>query len=201
MAFNNMNLFLSLAILQNKGIDRDKMLAASVGAALVPGILGLAVPLIVASNEASTTTGTGTSTGTADTTGDVPTQTKVPDVQTKTEQEAIDAITAAGLNPVVTRAFFTAVAGSKIPDKGTVARQDPKPSDDWVDSGSDVRIEVSLGEATASTTDDATIDRSILALDKDMQQKMSDMGAKVDQILTKVGSWNTGSNPAGAPKH
>jgi hypothetical protein len=200
MAFNNMNLFLSLAILQNKGIDRDKMLAASVGAALVPGILGLAVPLIVANNETGTTTGTGTGTA-ADDTGDVPTQTKVPDVQAKTEQEAIDAITAAGLNPVVTRAFFTAVAGSKIPDKGTVARQDPKPSDDWVDSGSDVRIEVSLGEATATSTDDATIDRSILALDQDMQKKMSDMGAKVDQILTKVGSWNTGNNPAGAPKH
>src|SRR3954468_13169254 len=128
MPFNNMNLFLSLAVLQNKGIPKDKMLAASVGAALVPGLLGLAVPLMVANSAGSSSTGGGkggsTGTGTGTDTGTTATLTRVPDVQGKHEQDAIDVIKAAGLNPVVSHAYFTSGAGADVPEKGSVAFQD-----------------------------------------------------------------------------
>lgn len=202
MPFNNMNLFLSLAVLQNKGIPKDKMFAASVGAALVPGLLGLAVPLIVANNAGSNTTTGGTGTGTGAGTGDgaTTTLTRVPDVQFKQEQDAIDVIKAAGLNPVVSHAYFTPSADADVPEKGSVAFQDPKPSNDWVDTGTDVRIEVSLGEAASTSADGSTIERTILSVDEDLQKKVADMDVKVDQILTKMGKWK-GGDSAGAPAH
>ncbi|MGZ3183108.1 MAG: hypothetical protein ACXU8N_11770 [Telluria sp.] len=61
MAINNTNLFVSLALLQNTTLPKEKQVAAAVGSALVPGLLGVALPLILAAqNRERDTKGDGT---------------------------------------------------------------------------------------------------------------------------------------------
>jgi hypothetical protein len=54
MAINNTNLFVSLALLQNSTLPKEKQVAAAVGSALVPGLLGVALPLILAAQNRDT---------------------------------------------------------------------------------------------------------------------------------------------------
>jgi hypothetical protein len=87
MALNNTNMILSLAMLGNANIPQEKKLAAAVGASMMPGMLGLVFPLLVARGAgAGTTPGTGTSPGTTAGTGTGDAATPPPQV-TKSEEE------------------------------------------------------------------------------------------------------------------
>jgi beta-lactam-binding protein with PASTA domain len=174
MALNNTNMILSLAMLGNANIPQDKKLAAAVGASMMPGMLGLVFPLLVARGAGTTTSPPAGTT----------LQTKVPNVAGQSESAAVETIKKAGLVPVVSRVYFKPVDGTTAPPVGQVAAQDPKPSADWVAEGSTVKLEVSLGSppAQASESDEE------LALEKEISSKVSDMGAKVDLILARVGN-------------
>lgn len=193
MAFNATNLLLSMAILKDSKLPQDKKLAASVGAAMAPGILGLALPMIIARNSAGDgPTPPGTSPGSGipeEQTPDTPLQTMVPNVQDKTEAAAVDTIKRAGLSPLVSRAYFKPSDEVQVPPVGQVVSQDPKPSAEWIDVGSKVRLEVSLGappaEAGASEHDLHT------ALETEIKTRMDDMDEKVDLILSEVGRFNS----------
>jgi len=127
MPIDSTNLLLSLAILQRQRVARDKTVAASIGAALIPGPVGLALPLIAARSQpvGSTSSSAGQ-------------LSLVPDVVDKEQAEAEAAIKGAGLNPV-SQSFFTP-AGFR---EGTVVKQDPEPG--LVPTGSDVNLSISLG--------------------------------------------------------
>ena len=179
MSLNNTNLILSLAMLGNADIPQEKKLAAAVGASMMPGMLGLVFPLLVA--KASSGAGTGTSPPTGTTS-----QTKVPNVAGQTETLAVETIKQAGLVPVISRVYFKQVDGATVPPSGQVASQDPKPSADWVKEGSTVKLEVSLGPAPAQPdSGDAE-----LALETEINTKVTDMDRKVDMILARVGKEN-----------
>lgn len=189
MALDNTNLLLSLAILQSQGVEKSKMVAASFGAAMIPGMMGLALPLIVARNAAANGSGNAEPAGgTAIDAVGVPVQTTVPDVVGMTELEAVSTIRKAGLNPVVSRAYFSASGDTRvsIPVKGTVAIQAPEAEFEWVDTGSDVEIEISLGPVPVEMDD--------TALDQDIQKKVTDLGAKVDQLLAMASSASSASS-------
>src|SRR5437868_6928851 len=112
MPIDSTNLLVSLAVLQNRGLGRDKVLAASVGAALIPGPLGLVVPLAVANSDFG---GNGDGDGTQ-------TLVRVPDVTGSTEADATDQITAKNLTAVSESVFIDDPEAAK----GTVIEQDPE---------------------------------------------------------------------------
>lgn len=192
MPFNTTNLFLSLAMLNNAKIPQDKKLAAAAGAAMMPGILGLALPLIVARNSTRDATKPGAGSGTSpQQTPDGPMQTKVPNVRDFKEAAAVDTIVRAGLTPVISRVYFKAIDGTPVPPAGQVASQEPMASADWVDEGSTVKIEVSLGAPPAETGSGTDEHAHHTALETEINTRMSEMGSKVDLILSKVGKTNS----------
>src|SRR5438445_9516813 len=86
MPIDSTNLLVSLAVLQNQGIAQDKTIAASVTAAMIPGVLGLIVPLALANADSGGTTPV-----------DNQTLVRVPTVTGGTEDAAKSTLTAKNL--------------------------------------------------------------------------------------------------------
>lgn len=174
MSFDTTNLVFSLLLLRQRKVQRNRALAASVGASLIPGPIGLAFPLLVARKGAGgggggggIFGGGGGTTGVIDR-GDV--FVKVPDVVGENEADAVQAVQKADLSPVTNTTFTTDDA-----IVGTVVDQDPA-ADKFAQVGSEVNLVVAQKrEPTESDKEDA-----ILAAVKDV-------ASKEDQILAKIG--------------
>jgi len=191
MAFNTMNMMLSMVMLNNAKLAQEKKLAASVGAAIMPGVLGLMFPLMVARNtEAGTVPPGGTHGSQAGSEGTL--QTLVPDVQRMGEAQAIEAIMAAGLIPLVVRTYFKQIDGASIPPAGQVSAQHPAPSASWVDSGSEVTLQVSLGPQPddAGAGSGAGEHAYHTAMETQISNRISTMDHKVDMLINQVGMLN-----------
>jgi hypothetical protein len=179
MSFDTTNLVFSLLLLRQRRVPRNRALAASVGASLIPGPIGLAFPLLVARGRAGGGgAGGGTGLGGAISgviaRGDV--FVKVPDVVGKKEGDAVQAVQKADLSPV-SSTFFS----SDDAIVGTVVDQDPL-KDKFALVGSKVNLVVAQkAEPTESDKEDA-----ILAAVKDV-------ASKEDQILAKIGGSGTTS--------
>src|SRR5262249_32551607 len=157
MPLDNTNLFLSLAILgQNSEVEQSKKFAASVGAALIPGPLGLALPLIVANSESNDNTPP----------DDVTTLAEVPPVVGRGEETAKKSISDQKLNPLVQHVYIQSGGDGK---KGLVVQQDPK-AGEFVPLNTDVTLIVSLGVTPGPSQDDSVIDREILQDVKELQE-------------------------------
>lgn len=165
------NLVVALVVLKNVA-DRKKALATAVASAYTPGLLGLALPLIVARSQSN-----------VNTTTDSGTLVKVPDVIGKLELDATTLIAAHNLNPVP-RSFFTREQGIV---KGTIFDQDPKPGLGlFVELGTDVILKVSLGAPPDAPPDDTDLDRQI---QKDVQVAKEEIvatQAQIDAIGKKI---------------
>lgn len=177
MPIDSTNLFVSLAILQNRGVARDKMLAASVGAALIPGLMGLVLPLVVARNEGRSGAGTGSG-------SDPGTLTAVPPVIGKTQADAETSLTESLLVPVVQSSFI--VDSSDNPaTEGIVVDQDPA-ADEYVQTGSKVTIIVSLGSPPSAPADDLELDTQIQKDVIALQVDIRDTKEKIEQAKTAI---------------
>jgi hypothetical protein len=133
MSLDTTNLVFSLVILQQRKVDRAKALAASVGAALIPGPIGLVVPAIVAAGTPEPRPKPGLPPPPEDT-GVV--KVKVPYVVGRPEEAAIQVVREADLTPV-TSATFSAAEN----EVGTVVDQDPA-GDQYARSGSSVDLTI-----------------------------------------------------------
>jgi beta-lactam-binding protein with PASTA domain len=122
-----LKLVFSVTFLRNR-VPRNQAFAAGAAAALIPGPLGLAVPLIVAGRKSIPRSV-------------ISTVAVVPNVIGEIEQDAKDVISARQLKPVVSQSFF--IAGGTI-EEGMVVAQDPK-SGLLVRPGTEVKLTVSLG--------------------------------------------------------
>jgi hypothetical protein len=165
MSLDITNLAFSLVILQQRRVDRARALAASVGAALIPGPTGLVVPAIVAAGTRPSPGGTlppPTDTGVV--------KVKVPDVVGQAEAAAVQAVRDADLTPV-TSATFSAPAD----EVGQVVDQDPA-GDEYAATGSVV---------------DMTIARAPDDEEKTESEKEDEILKVVHQIAEKVGIGST----------
>jgi hypothetical protein len=169
MPFDNANLLVSLVLLQNQGITPDKAVPASIGAALIPGVLGLIVPLAVANADSGGTI-----------TGGTQTLVRVPDVTRATEQDAKRQLEAKNLIASSDSVFVDDADVSE----GDVIDQDPKP-DKFVPQGTTVTITVSLGPKPDSGDEAAELD----IIRKDVEENTK----KLDQILAAIAKDVNGS--------
>jgi len=180
MSFYTTNLVFSLLLLRQRHVPRNKALAASLGASLIPGPIGLVLPLIVTRGRQVGGGGGGAVTGVIDR-GDV--FVKVPDVVGEKEADAVQAVQQADLSPV-TSTFFS--DDDKV--VGTVVDQDPA-ANKFAQVGSEVNLVVAQKPApTESDKDDAIL------------TAVKDVSSKEDQILAaleKSGPMSTKGRPSG----
>ena len=140
MSLDTTNLVFSLVILQQRKIERAKALAASVGAALIPGPIGLVVPAIVASRTPEPPPG-GTLPPPTDT-GVV--KVKVPGVVGQLEENAVRLVRDADLTPVTSVTFS---ASEK--EVGQVVDQDPA-EDEYAPTRSEVELTIAHAQPRRS---------------------------------------------------
>ena len=162
MPIDSTNLLVSLAVLQNQGIAQDKTIAASVTAGLIPGVLGLIVPLALANAGSGGTT-----------TVDNQTLVRVPDVTGATEADATKTLEAKKLIASSDSVFVDEAAVSK----GDVIKQDPE-ADKFVPEGTTVTITVSLGPKPDGGDETAELD----TIRKDVEENTR----KLDQVLDAI---------------
>jgi beta-lactam-binding protein with PASTA domain len=164
------------------------LFAASVGAALIPGPLGLALPLIVARQP---TFGTGVS--------NRGTVSEVPNVIGKTEQDAKDALSERKLKPVVQSVF---IQGGKNEDKGKVVDQVPKSG--FAAPGTMVKLTVSLGAAPTTPEGESSVHQRIEKDVEDAQQQILVAQAQIKEaketILKAIADTHKMGGPSSAGK-
>jgi len=152
------NFLVSFAVLNSRGLASDKVLAASVGAAMIQGPIGLVLPLAVANASSSTSSsGSGVSAGA---------MVRVPKVTGKPEAEAKGLLKDKNLNAVSTFAFIEDDPQNQI-IKGNVFQQEPAEGE-FTSEGDDVSITVSLGPRMEEET---------------LKDLHEDMDAKFDQVI------------------
>jgi PASTA domain len=181
MSFDTTNLVFSLLLLRQRRVSREKALAASVGASLIPGPIGLVLPLILTRGRQGGGGGGGGGISGVIDRGDV--LVKVPDVVGEKETDAVQAVQHADLSPV-TSTFFS--DDDKV--VGTVVDQDPA-ANKFAQVGSEVNLVVAQKLApTEGDKDDAII------------AAVKDVSSKEDQILAaleKSGPMSTKGRPSG----
>jgi len=188
----------SLTFLQNQGIERTKAFAAGTAAAVIPGLGGLAVPLIVA-GQSQPTFRPGVS--------DRGTLAEVPNVIGKEEEEAKGIIRGEKLNPV-SESF--SIHRGKVEDIGKVVEQVPEQGK-LVRVGAPVKLTVSLG-APAATEEESIhqrIEQDVEAAQQQIlvaQNQITDAKATIiearDTILTAIATKGTsakGTSQSGGP--
>ncbi|MBA2590971.1 MAG: PASTA domain-containing protein [Pseudomonadota bacterium] len=149
-----LKLVFSVTFLRKQNVDEKKAFAAGAAAALIPGPLGLAVPLLVAR----------TGVGPSDIGGVVVSNVAVvPPVIGMSKPDAEEAIRGNKLKPV---SKSVAIEGGKAEDKDTVVAQDPKAGSErephLVSPGTEVKLMVSLGPPEPAPEDeDLILDREI----------------------------------------
>ena len=173
MPLNTTNLIVSLAFLKTQGVARDKVLAASVAAGLIPGLAGLAVPFLVARSSKKPKP--------HERAPDVPQLSQVPLLLGKKDSEVLPLLKAVGLT-LGTTARAT-IAGGDEKGEGTVVQQTPS-SGTLVQGGTSVDLLVSLGPP--STTDGVSDEQQILRLDQRILEKVEAQDAKLDQLLNSA---------------
>ena len=156
----------STTLLQNRGVDRNRAIAAGTAAAVIPGALGLAVPLVVAGQSTPSRGGEG------------PTLSRVPDVVGASQEDAAETLTGHKLKPVV-QSFF--IEGRNDDAKGKVVDQVPEPGT-FVAPGSTVKLIVSRGAAPAPD-DDLTIHERI---ERAVKRTQSELLEAKEEILEKI---------------
>lgn len=166
MSLDTTNLLFSLVILQQRKIDRGKALAASVGAALIPGPTGLLVPAIVAAGTPRPTPG-GTLPPPKET-GFV--KVRVPNVVGRSEETAVSVVSDADLTPVTSIAIST-----EENEVGHVVDQDPA-GGEYAPTGSEVDLTIARAPAEEEQTD---------------SEKDDEILKVVHQIADKVGVGST----------
>ena len=119
MSLDTTNMLFSLVFLAQRRVPRAKAVAASVGAGMIPGPVGLVLPAIVARGTKPGSGGGGGGTHPPVDTGEIKAQ--VPDVMGATEEEAVAAVREAQLTPVLST-FPT----GNVDDLGRVVGQDPE---------------------------------------------------------------------------
>jgi len=142
MSLDTTNLVFSLVLLQQRRIDRARTLAASVGAAMIPGPAGLVVPAIVAAGRRP---GPGGELPPAGDTGVV--KVKVPDVVGQPEAAAVRAVRDAELTPVTSATF-----SADEDELGQVVDQDPG-ADEYAATGSVVDMTIARASDDEEQTD------------------------------------------------
>src|SRR5262245_21493287 len=162
----NLKFLVSLTLLQNRGVDRNEAFAAAGWAAVIPGLVGLALPLIFAGQSTQSR-------------GDErPTLSAMPDVVGASQEDAAEILAGRELRPV-SQSFF--IKGGTDDDKGKVVEQVPE-AGTFVAPGSTVKLIVSRGAAPAPEDDLTIHERSERAV-KDTQSKL--LAAK-EEILEKA---------------
>jgi hypothetical protein len=121
----------STTLLQSRRVDPKKALAAGAAAAVIPGALGLVVPLVLVAQQAAPGKGQGAGGVLAE----------VPDVVGRSQEEAEQALERLELEPV---SQLHRIAGEEHYDKGTVVQQVPA-AKTLVKPGATVRLIVSAG--------------------------------------------------------
>jgi PASTA domain-containing protein len=141
------NLVFSLVLLQQRRIDRQKALVASVGAALIPGPIGLVVPAIVVG-------GTRSRPGALPPPDALPppadtgvVRVKVPDVVGEAEDAAVRRVRNADLTPVTSATF-----SAPEEDLGQVVDQDPA-GGEYARTGSTVDLTIARAPIEDELTD------------------------------------------------
>ena len=119
----------STTLLKGRGVDPKKALAAGAVAAVIPGPMGLVVPLMLVGQPATGGQGTGGALA------------EVPDVVGRSREEAERALERLKLKPV---SQAHEIAGEASYDKGDVVRQEPA-AKTLVKPGATVRLIVSAG--------------------------------------------------------
>jgi len=167
---DNTNLVVSLLFLQNRGIPPETAVPAAIGASLIPGMLGLILPLAIANGTGGSTTSTSGS----------ETLVRVPDVTGMSEDAAKRQLEDKKL-VASTQSAFLDDAGTA---KGDVFEQDPE-ADGFVSEGSTVTITVSLGPKP----DDGNETEELDTIRKDVEEntkKIEENSKKLDQVLDAI---------------
>lgn len=165
-----LKLVFSVTFLKNQGVPPNEAFAAGAAAALIPGALGLAVPLIVAGRERASVA----------TISDRGTVAEVPHVIDLEQKAAEGIISGRNLHPVARSVF---IEGGEVGDKGKVVDQKPK-SGEFVPLLTDVKLTVSKGPPPLPPEDeDLLIDREI---QKDVQAARAQITDATDKILKAI---------------
>jgi hypothetical protein len=119
--FDPLNVMFSLALLKDKKVPREKALAASIGAGLLGGPMGLLLPVMVAGGSGSTG-GTTTTTTTGKPAGFFGGTVKVavPEVVGQSIDDAAKSVSDAGLRST------TSITYTDEAEHGAVVQQDPE---------------------------------------------------------------------------
>jgi hypothetical protein len=127
MSFNLLAGALSAVILQSRGVARDKVIGGAAVSALTPGLLGLAIPLAVASqfgqkSDAPPPGGTGSGSNS----GGVTDLFTMPDVVGMDKISAIQNVTRIKQTVTLIAAELRCFDSDKPPNPGTVLLQKPE---------------------------------------------------------------------------
>lgn len=187
-------------LLQNQRVPRNEAFAAGAAAAVIPGLGGLAVPLLVARQPRYLPVS-----GISPVAVSTSTVAVVPNVINMEKSAAEQAIIANKLKPVSESRF---IQGGTVP-KGFVEDQDPKSGSGLVRPGTEVNLTVSLGPPPSATEEESIHQRIeqdveaaqqqiLVAQNQIMDAKATIIEAK-ETILAAIAAKGT-SQSGGAPE-